>query len=43
VGGAPYSLRWPLGRVGEHTAFARATDTAGNTGETERVTFQIRP
>jgi len=43
VGGAPYSLRWPLGRVGEHTAYARAADVAGNAADSERVTFRVEP
>jgi len=38
---APYSWRWPLGRLGQHTAFARAVDSAGNTAESDPVAFDI--
>jgi membrane peptidoglycan carboxypeptidase len=37
----PWSLRWPLGSVGEHTVSALATDRAGNSGESEAVDFVV--
>ncbi len=43
VSAPPYSLRWPLGRAGEHMVYARALDSAGNAAESERVTFRIEP
>jgi membrane peptidoglycan carboxypeptidase len=36
----PYSLRWPA-TAGEHTLTARATDHAGNVGESESVQIVI--
>lgn len=37
---APYSVRWPA-RAGEHTLLVRATDTAGNVGESGSVRVVI--
>jgi hypothetical protein len=36
----PYSLRW-VAQAGEHTITARATDHAGNVGESEAVQIVV--
>ncbi|HET7010227.1 MAG TPA: transglycosylase domain-containing protein [Anaerolineales bacterium] len=37
----PWSMRWPLGRAGEHRLTATATDEAGNVGVSEVVVIVI--
>lgn len=37
----PYSMRWELGRAGEHVVFVRAYDTAGNRADSERVRIRV--
>jgi membrane carboxypeptidase/penicillin-binding protein PbpC len=34
---APWSFRWPVGAAGRHTIQARATDAAGNIGESQSL------
>jgi hypothetical protein len=34
---APWSFRWPIGAAGRHTVQARATDAAGNIGESHSM------
>ena len=39
---APYSTRWPITGPGARTVFARAYDAAGNSADSEPVTFTVR-
>lgn len=38
---APWSMRWPIGAVGEHVVRARATDAAGNSADSDEVRITV--
>lgn len=40
---SPYSTRWRLGGPGTHRVWVRAVDAAGNSRQTEAVTFEVTP